>query len=261
LPEDGRPATDEGHDLVIPQDRSWSGTLDPILYCFSAQDRAALVPGATVKPSFGWPARGAALAEAPFAAAPVGASLGKVAPIKSFQGDTFTVTEAPPPVPPPRGESSAGEDEPGVVTLSVPDSLDAVRGVELGTTVTLTNSGSTPISLLFRPDTLLFTVLGPSGATSCGYPRQGATPIRELFTNVGPKQSSEVGVLFTATCPPGTFDDIGIYRVWPRLDTTGTSGRSIGLRTWDGVAVGKIPLLVRVRTTKNPKAAARPTLD
>src|SRR5262249_33656939 len=161
----------------------------------------------------------------------------------------FTISASPPPVTPPGGSDGTGADGTApTVALSVPATLDAARGVELGTTVTLTNVSTSTISTMFRPDTILFTVTGPSGGTTtCAFPRQGATPIRELFTSTGPKQRASVTVLFTATCSPGTFDDVGIYRVWPRLDTTGTSGHSIGLKTWDGVVVAKVPLVVRIR--------------
>ncbi len=266
LPDDVRPSTDDGLDLVIPPARSWSTSFDPVFYCFGAKERDALVAGTSVKAIFGWPApapkAGAKPAKVtapnpPFAVAPVGASVGKVAPMKSIAADPITLTEAVSvarPVPPSEDVASS------TVTLSVPESMDAARGKELQTTVTLTNGGDRPITLLFRPDMLLFTVSGPAGTVACGTTRL-TSPIRELLSTVGVKGKLATTVLFTTTCPAGTFDEPGVYRVLPQLDTTGASGRELGVKTWDGIAVAKAPLLVRVRTRRSTALPPRPTLD
>lgn len=277
LPSDARPSTDEGSELVVPTKRAWSASFDPLFYCFGARERAALVAGTSVKARFGWPApkplpgakSGTARAPTPpFAVVPVGAAVGKSAPAKELEAAAFTLTEA---VTAPKdddktktakGESDAGSEEGAAVTvtLSTPEALDAANGRELGTTVTLTNGAERPITLLYRPDMLQFDVRGPGGSASCGAPRSVAAPIRELFTTVPAKGKASVPVLFTSTCPSGTFDEPGIYRVTPRLDTTEASGRPIGLSTWDGKAAAA-PLLVRVRSLRKPALPATPKLD
>jgi hypothetical protein len=275
LPDDTRPATDDSNELVIPASRAWSASFDPLFYCFGARERAALVAGTSIRARFGWPAppvppaRGGAGKAAPrapsppFAVTPVGAAVGKVAPAKAIDADPFTLaaTVASNNAPGTSNESATSAGDVSLVSLSVPEALDSARGVELGTTVTLTNRGDKPIVLLFRPEMLLFTVSGPGGSTSCGYPRQVSAPIRELFSTVPAKGKAEVGVLFSVTCSPGTFDQPGIYRVTPRLDSTGASGRSLGLKTWDGRVEGKAPLLLRVRTPRTVGPPIRPTLD
>jgi hypothetical protein len=271
LPDDIRPSTDAGRELVIPPKRSWSATFDPLFYCFGARERAALVPGTSVKARFGWPQReGAKPPKAPsppFAVAPVGASVGKVAPGKAIEADEFTLTEAvnvtggaKPPTEKTTSGGGEGESSSGV-TLSVPATMDANRGVELATTVTLTNGTDRPITLLFQANMVQFSVSGPAGTQTCGFPRTVAAPIRELFITVPVKGRVERSVLFTTTCPTGTFDEPGIYRITPKLDTTNASGRTIGVKSWEGVAVGKTPLLLRVRSPRNPSLLARPTLD
>lgn len=265
LPDDARPPSDEGLELVVPTKRSWSTTFDPLFFCFGARERRALVAGSEVKARFGWPAvaarAGAKTAKAPpltppLAVTPVGAAVGKISPAKSIDADPFTLSEAVAVAEAPR----AGDAPPGV-SLSVPEAMDAARGAELTTTVTLKNEGERPITLLFRPDMLELRITGPSGSLWCGSPRTVDSPIRELFITVAAKGKTETSVLFTASCPAGTFDDPGVYRVLPRLDTTGASGRSIGLPTWEGVAVAKTPLLVRVRTPKSPALPPRARLD
>jgi hypothetical protein len=140
--------------------------------------------------------------------------------------------------------------------------MDVGRGVELGTTVTLTNVSERSQTLLFRHSTVGFTVQGPSGSVACGLRRVVDGPIKELFTTLAPKGRTSIGLLLDAVCPPDTFDNPGVYRVVPRLDTTNASGRSFGLRTFDGVVEGSRPMLLRVRAPRRPRlTAARPALD
>lgn len=259
LPDDTRPATDEGANLVIPSKRSWSTSFDPLFHCFGARELAALVAGTSVRATFGWPPpvprpRAPKTTE-PFAVTPVGASVGKIAPAKAIAADVFVLPDAVMPKPPSNDDGSSG-----AVTLVVPDTLDAARGFELSTTVTLSNGSDRPITLLYRPEMILFTVTGPTGTVPCGTPRL-TVPIRELMSTVPPKGRLDTSVLFTATCPPGTFDVPGIYRVLPRLDTTATPARSLGIKTWEGVATAKSPLLVRVRASRGIVPPARPALD
>jgi hypothetical protein len=261
LPDDARPSTDEGHDLVIPSKRSWSAPFDPLFYCFGARERAALVAGASMKARFGWPAapgKKPTTLTPPLAVTPVGASVGKIASAKAIDADAVVLAETVSIAP---TSAAPSDDAASNVTLGVPESMDAARGAELGTTVTLTNGTDRPISLLYRPEMLQFTVSGPAGSVSCGLPKTIASPIRELFITVPVKGRTATGVLITTTCPPGTFDEPGIYRVLPRLDTKNASGRSLGMKTWDGLALGKTPLLLRVRSQRKPAPLARPTLD
>jgi hypothetical protein len=272
LPDDARPSTDDGRELVIPAKRSWSNLIDPLFYCFGAKERAALVTGTQVKARFGWPAPtpkpGArpATANPPFVISPVGAAIGKVGPAKALESDTFTLTDAVPLAPnagttKAEGGATGDGDSAPKVYLTVPETADIYRGFEIGTVVSLHNQSDRAITLLNRPEMILFSVSSASGAVSCGYPKIVASPIRELFTTVGVKGRSDTGVLITAVCPAGTFDEPGLYRVTPRLDTTNASGRSLGLRTWDGVVPGRKPLLLRVRSPRKTTVPPRPTLD
>lgn len=266
LPDDARPFTDDVRELVLPPARSWSATFDPLFHCFGARERAALVAGTVAPPRFGWPAAPSRDAKAqrnakgapkaPFAATPVGVSTGRVAALKAIDGESFTLGEAvtAPVTSSPEDPASAG------LVLRGPDAVDVARGREIATTISLANGSERPISLLYRSDQIQFGVTGPAGLVVCGLPRTVAAPIRELFATVAVGARVDTNVLVTTACPPGTFDDAGVYRVVPRLDTTGTSGRTIGLRTWDGLVVAKTPVLVRVRSSRKLDQT-RPTLD
>lgn len=272
LPADARPTSEDGHELVVPGKRSWSATIDPLFYCFGARERAMLVTGASVKALFGWPApppkattRGRtkpAPLTPPFAAAPVGAAVGKVTPVKELEAAAFTLSEN---VMAGAGASaSAGSDSSSSsssIAISMPEAQDVARGVELSSTVTLVNEGDKAAILLFRPETLRFNVAGPAGSVTCGGGHSVDAPIRELYSTLGVKGRTSTSLLLDTMCPAGTFDDPGVYRVTPVLDTTSASARSIGLKSWDGTATGKSPMLLRVRSPRRPSATTRPALD
>jgi len=268
LPDDARPATDEGRDLVVPGKRSWSASIDPLFYCFGSRERRALVAGATVKARFGWlvpPAKTApkkpAAPAPPFAAAPVGAAVGTIAPAKALEGAPFALVET-------HASSTAaagsGDVTPGraSLNLSMPEARDVARGVEIETTVTVVNDGDKAAILLFRPETVRFSVSGPRGSSTCGAAAIVGSPIRELYSTIGAKGRASLSLLLTAKCPSDTFSEPGVFRVTAILDTSNASARSIGLKTWDGEATAKAPMLVRVRNPRRPSTTTpRPTLD
>lgn len=262
LPDDVRPRVEAGPDLVIPGGRSWSTSFDPLYYCFGVKERNLLVAGATVTPRFGFapPKAGKGATTAPFVASPVGAAVGQVTAAKEIVGASVTLAEAALTMLPPLA-GATGASSTGTLEISIPETMDVGRGVELGTTVTLANVSDRAQTFLFRHSTLGFTVQGPSGSVACGQRRVVDGPIKELFTTLGPKGRTSIGLLVDAVCPPDTFDNPGVYRVVPRLDTTNASGRSIGLRTFEGVVEGNRPLLLRVRAPRRPGIAARPALD
>lgn len=269
LPDDARPPTDEGRELVIPSKRAWSVTFDPLFYCFSARERETLVAGATVKAGFGWPAPAAKIAQggrgkakpasAPFVAAPVGAAVGKLAAVKALEASPITLAEAADPP----GNVSIIEhaSSPEHLAISLQDSVDVARGVEITTNVTVANPDDTRATLLFRGETVRFSVSGPQGSLACGARRTIGSPIRELYSSIGPRSRASIAVLLTAKCSFDTFDEPGIYRVTATLDTTGASARAIGLKSWDGEITSRKPMLLRVRAARKPRPQARPTLD
>lgn len=268
LPDDARPSTDEGLELVIPATRGWSTTFDPLFYCFGARERAALVAGASVKARFGFKApavkgKTPAIPSPPFAVSPVGASVGKIAAVKMIEADPVTLPDAFSAKAPATGARPASSDAPAEskVYLTLPETMDAAKGVDLTTNVTLVNDSDRAVTLLFRTDMMQFTASGPGGSVACGAVRNIGSPMKELFVTVGAKGKTSMGVMFTATCGPGTFDQPGLYRLDAKLDTTQASGRSINVKTWDDVAMTKQPLLLRVREAHHPPPPARPNLD
>ena len=271
LPADARPVTDEARDLVVPGKRSWSTSIDPLFYCFGARERRALVAGASITAHFGWPepvAKAAATRKKPpplappFAAAPVGAAVGKVAPAKELESAPFALTDAIAAAVPAAPGVEPGSPGRAVLRVSMPESRDASRGVEIETTVTVTNDGDQAAIFLWRPETVRFAVSGPLGSSTCGTTAVIESPIRELYSTLGAKARASMALLVTAKCPVDTFDEPGIFRVTATLDTTQASARPVGLKSWDGEATAKVPMLLRVRSPRRPGTnPTRPALD
>ena len=258
LPADARPATDEGRELVVPGKRSWSATFDPLFYCFSAKERALLVPGTTVKVRFGFHPGKKPLATGPFVLAPVGAAVGQLAPVRELEASPVTLSEAITAAAPAE-KTEEGSKPPLALTAS--EAVDAARGVDIPLTITVANQSDRPVTTFFRTSTLAVRVMGPGGSVSCGSPRSTPEPFRELFSTIAPKQKSSTTLNVDALCPAGTFDDPGVYRIVPRLDTRGTSGKNVGLKTWDGEVSATAPAVVRVRTSRHIETPKKPQLD
>ena len=144
----------------------------------------------------------------------------------------------------------------------MPETMDVARGFEIAATVTVVNEGDKAAALLFRPETLRFAVSGPQGSVACGTTRYIESPIRELYSTIAPKGRASLTLLLTSRCQFDTFDEPGIYRVTAVLDTSGASARTIGLKTWDGEATARSPMLLRIRTPRRPRTSStRPVLD
>lgn len=287
LPADARASNDSSAVLVVQPRRSWSIAFDPTFYCFGKRERAALVKGTIVKPRFGWlpakttKAQAAKAQGAPFVAGPTSDGAGRMAQAKTLEGRPFVLGETessesrtkadapkdagakPTDVAAPEGPTSKpSEPTRAPLSLTLPATLDASFGKDLSTTVTLANDGDASVTTFFRSTAIGFRVQGPGGTTTvCGATRTVASPIRELFTTLKPRGRTALSVLFTTVCPPDAFARPGIYRVFSVLDTTQASGRSIGVRSWDGKVESATPLVVRVRGTKDPSSIPPPKLD
>lgn len=269
LPADARPQTDEGRELVVPGKRSFTLPFDPLFYCFGGKERGALVNGASVKARFGFPSPAAKTVKgkvqpptSPFIAAPVGAAVGKVGSVKAIESAPIALTEDVKIVPASASPTSTSTGtSTGGLEVSTADTLDVARGTEISVTVTLTNTSDRALTSLFRPEMIRFSVSGPVGTVSCGTTRTIASPIRELFGTIPVKGKTSITLLVTSICGFDTFDEAGVYRVTPTFDSSGASGQSIRLKTWDGEATAKTPLLLRVRTPKRLRTTARPSLD
>ncbi len=257
LPSEMIPSTDTERTLTLVAGRSWTVSIDPRMFCFSATQGAALVEGATVTTTFGWTASRAA---PPYAVTPIVPSDvvdAGVGPARSISAPPVTLSAAPAP----DGGVEAGVEggvtpEPPLsdaypvhLKVSLPESLDVSRVFEQSVTVSIANEGDRPVRTLFAPATVGFTIVTPRGTTAeCGAPRQ-VSILPELSGALGPRGRTAVSLNIDALCPD-VFRKPGLYRVRPRFDSTQATGGPAG-HYYSGKAIGE-PMLLRVRVGDEP---------
>jgi hypothetical protein len=265
LPADMRPTNDVDRALVLPPKRSYSEIVDPRLYCFGTSD-ALLTDGAKVIAHLGFRPLGAkapAKLAPPFAVSPFDGVEPAVAPLDELVAEPVTLVAAEPATPAaPPSPPKAGDDPfPVKLALGVPKHVEASDTLDLTVTVTVTNQGSRPVTLLLRPETIGFDVIGPSGATRCSWPGAPGGAVREAFTTLAPKAKQSTSVLIGAVCPSEAFNEGGLFLVRPRLDTRAIDSDRIGVRSFSGEVIGATTTLMRIHHGRRPVRVARPRLD
>jgi hypothetical protein len=249
LPSDMRPEDDLQRPLVLAPQHEYIERFDPRLFCLQGADLDALAPMSIVVAHLGWPGAGSS---PPLELAAVDGVKPDVAPRKSLASEPISVPDE-------IDDSSEGErhaqDEPKLV-LSAGRAMDAESPNGLEIPVTLSNESGRAVVVRFRPETIAFDVVGPSGAQRCAWPALPAAPTRDLFTTLGPKATTTLDLELSAYCPTHAFDHEGLLIVRARLDTRTASGARIGIRAFDGVVVAKAPTLVRLH-----RGLAQPTLS
>jgi hypothetical protein len=145
------------------------------------------------------------------------------------------------------------DDHPQRLIVTAPPRIDAETGRTLSIDVTVENTTSRPVSLLLRPETLAFEVASPRGVYGCSWGRTPGSVIAEVLTTIAPHGKATTSVLLGSVCPDATFAKAGLFTVTPRLDTRKTSGRGIGVETFDGTVRALAPTLIRVRRPRAPR--------
>jgi hypothetical protein len=248
-----RPEDDLQRPLVLPPGRQYTETFDPRLYCLEGADLDALAPTSIVVAHLGWAGSGAS---SPLEVAPVEGVEPAIAPRKSIDAEPLLIPDDPTPV---QGRGR-GSDLPGLVLTSA-RSLDAESPNRVEVPVTLHNDSARAMVVRFRPETLGFDVIGPSGNQHCAWPVLPAAPMSELFAPLPPNGSTSLSIELSAYCPLKTFDNAGLLIVRPRFDSRGASGARIGIRSFDGTVVSSSPTLVRLRHGRTSPPLTRPQLE
>ena len=264
LPADMRPIGDVDRAVVLAPKRSYAESFEPRLYCFGAKATAALVGGAKVVGHLGWmKSHGTS---APFVVSPFE---GVEPAVRSEKEIVATETDIPAgsgdPSPNTTASASppkAGDDPyPTKLALASPKQIDVEAPRDLPMTVTVKNEGVRSVTVLLRPETLAFDVIGPHSTNHCSWPVRVGGTVREAFTTLGAKRGESVSVLLDALCPESTFDQAGLYIVRPRLDTRHADGEAVGLSAFAGEIIGTRTTLLRVHRGTKPARTVRPTLE
>ncbi|MBL8610617.1 MAG: hypothetical protein JNL38_24980 [Myxococcales bacterium] len=242
--------------LVVPKGRSFTVKAPLAFLCFGARERAALAAGGSVAVRYG---RGGDTVVTPIG----GAAEPELAAVKELRPAPFDLPPAAPaaPVPAPPSPPASATLPPLPQELSIvgPERIDSARGDEIPITATVTNETRATITAYVRSATVGARVETPSGrAVSCG-PSRSITPIRELYTYLPGKGRTQVSFRAELSCPEDTFDETGLYKLVPVLDTRKAAGGPPPLRPFEGVVWSTKPTEVRVRAGQRPPP--RPALD
>jgi hypothetical protein len=257
LPPDMRPGDDLDRGLVLPPGRAYVESFEPRLYCFGKK-LEALAPGAIVVAHLGWTKRGTS---APFELSPIDGVEPQVAPRKALDAPPVALPDEPtPPVVPAPVRQDAGLDEPRL-SLRSTAAVEAEAPNDIELAVTLSNEGTRPVIVRFRPEALAFDVTGPAGAEHCAWPKLPTAPIRELFTTLASKGTTTLNLMLAAYCSGHSLDQGGLLAVRAQLDTRNGSGQAVGLTTFDGVIQATAPTLVRLRRGLTPEPHVRPKVQ
>jgi hypothetical protein len=257
LPPDMRPGDDLDRGLVLPPRRAYMESFEPRLYCFGKK-LDALAPGAIVVAHLGWTGRGMA---PPLEVSAIDGVEPEVAARKALDAPPVALPDEPAPSPIPavlRGD--AGFDAPRL-SLRSGAAVEAEAPNDIELPVTLSNEGTRPVIVRFRPEALTFDVMGPAGAEHCAWPRLPTAATRELFTTLPAKGTTSLDVMLVAYCSGHSLDQGGLLVVRAGLDTRSASGENMGLNTFDGVVQATTPTLVRLRRGLAPDPHVRPKVQ
>jgi len=260
LPAEMRPQDDLGRPIVLPPKRTYAERFEPRLYCLESRRLDSLAAGSIVVARLGWPGK---TARPPLEVAPVEGMESQLAPSKSITSAAIALPDEPTPIPATK-DFAEGRPVAHVETLLALDaqrSVDASSRNEIAVALTLVNNGHRAAIVRFRPETIAFEVLGPSGADHCGWSTLASAPTRDLFATLGPGGSTALTVMLSDYCPTRAFDRAGFYVVRASLDTRKASGAEIGLRTFDGQVIAAAPTLIRLRHGSAPEPLVRPRLQ
>jgi hypothetical protein len=251
-----------GRTIVLPPHHAFAEDIDPRLYCFGAPLADALVPGAVVVARLGRAGRGPVVFPVHDKGAnpPLTAVLELEAPPVAVPDDPTPPLPAPWPRSPDEGAAGGSSRVRPGLTLSAPDAIDALVAEEVAIPLTLHNEGSSSVVVRFRPDTVGFDVSRPGIAMRCEWPVLPGAPSRELYAVVPPQGVLELSLMLMSYCPTSMFQHPGLMIVRPWLDTRATSGRLVGVRSFDGLVVAGRTTLVLLERGSAPEPVTDPRL-
>ncbi|HEY8040214.1 MAG TPA: hypothetical protein VIF15_10500 [Polyangiaceae bacterium] len=259
LADDMRPTDDLEQPLVLPPGRTYVESFEPRLLCFGGRELDALEPQATVVAHLGWPGR--AQGKPPFEVAPIDGVEPLVAPRKELEAPPIALPDEPTPAQAAPVPRRPDDPDPAKLALVGSRTVDASSPGQATLTVTLRNTGSRPVSVRFRPETLAFDIAGGGAAEHCGWPQPVGAAMRELFTTLRPGGSDSLTVMLRDYCGGHALDRPGLLVVRPILDTRKASGVDVGLRTFDGEVIATTPTLVRLHQGARKTPLGRPRLE
>jgi hypothetical protein len=293
LPEDLRPTrADLSYAVELAPGHGLAEAFDPRLYCVSEGPKTALVAGARVTASFGWPRKtktkwehGKRVEEPVPLAAPFIAAIAPKEPelidggvdggsdaVVLESGEVKLIDDAD-------SEALGGVKElhgtpftlggdytpppkvvPHGLEFEVTRGSDAASESTATVTVQLSNHGTTPERVYFRRELVTFEVTGVDGTEQCDPGPDDRAPDRQAFTLLKPGGSISFTSRLAEMCPQDTFARPGLYLLKGSFDSD-ISGEQQGLEAFVGHLTSEREATVRIRTGRLPFESPRPRED
>lgn len=258
LPATMRPGDPLERTITLPPGRAVFEVFEPRLYCFGRKGFDALDQGAIVVARLGFAAGGS---RGPWVVSPAVVA-GPLAPRRWLDALPIMLPGDPPATVAdaslnPGTDSAAGSS----LVLNPTAAVDASSPSDIDISVTLRNEGSSPVTVRFRPEVLGFQVTGTSVSERCVWPVAPSVPTREGFDTIRPGGALALTIALASYCGGHAFDRAGLLRVQPWLDTRNTSGKGVGLRTFDGTVVSRAATFVRLARGRLGELLEQPVLS
>jgi hypothetical protein len=251
-----KPAKD--HEVVLKPRERVTSKLDPRFQCFAAGGQSLLVPGALVKPRFGWPEKTKTTwkkgkrVEIPVAQTPPYVARGESSdtdqergePVKLLRGEPWALrssyaTWAK------VGLTADGEPE-GPLELKLTRGSDAEVELSAEVTFTLRNRSHETQRVFLRREFVSFEVMSQDTLATCDPQPDSRAPDPQEFVTLRPGGSSSLSSRLVELCPRGTFARPGLYLVHARLDAA-ESGDEFDVDAYVGRVATSRPVTIRIR--------------
>jgi hypothetical protein len=260
----------KSHEVVLKPRERVTSKIDPRFQCFAAGGQSLLVPGALVKPRFGWPEKTRTTwkkgkrVEVPVAQPPpYVARVADTLPAESPRAKSGLETdqERGEPVKLLRGEpwalrssyaawAKAGltaDNEPeGPLELKLTRGSDAEVELSAEVTFTLRNRSRETQRVFLRREFVTFEVMGQDTLATCDPQPDSRAPDPQEYVTLRPGGSSSLSSRLVELCPRGTFARPGLYLVHARFDAA-EAGDEFDVDAYVGRVATARPVTIRIR--------------
>ncbi len=247
---------------------------DPRLYCFAAGGQWRLVPGAVIRPRFGWPEKTKTVwkhgkkvpvdveQKPPFVAQTFDKDSDEIdedsgSGTKELASPTFALRSEYARWAKTRLEQDRSRLDKAPIQMRLTQGSDARAEINASISLALKNRSKRTQRIYFRRELVSFEVMGPNGLVTCDAQPDLRSPDPQAFLTLRAGRSMTITSRLVELCPRGAFARPGLYLVHARLDAA-VDGNEFGIDAYTGRVVSELPATVRIRTGDQPFLKRRP---
>jgi hypothetical protein len=240
---------------------------DPRLYCFAAGGQWRLVPGAFIRPKFGWPKKTKTVwkhgkkhkevveQKPPFVAQTFDGETDEIdedsGGTKELSGQGFALRSEYARWAKTRLEQDRSRVDKVPIGMRLTQGSDARAEINASISLSLKNRSKRTQRIYFRRELVSFEVMGPDGLVTCDAQPDLRSPDPQAFLTLRAGRSMAITSRLVELCPRGAFARPGLYLVHARLDAA-VDGNDFGIDAYTGRVVSELPATVRIRTGDQP---------